>query len=832
MRTPVLALVLPALLLASTAAAQTLSLDRRVGDGLPLPSAPVSGADSPLAGATNPAAVGFGRFGLDLLHLEGDPATSSGDGLFVGGALAPGVGLGLSGEWQRPGGGLDGPREFRSSFVLALGGANGSLGLAARRVTAAHDAALDGAVTYDAGVLLRPASWGSIGFSASALNAPELGDGRTIPRRYRAGVGARPAGELLTLSAELDWRGGEGVGPSGPAEGALGYEARLLLFDGLALTGSYAHGLASDEQAFGVGLSAETDVLAIGGAVGGPSDAPGLWLQGSLWAPDGVGLDLSPTRRVAVVELSQALGVGGGTPLFAGETRNAVLDLVTGLDALATDPRYDATVLLVDDADGLSFAVAEELRDAIRAHRARGGRIYALLFGGGDAAYVVAAACDELWASRGAALMVNGISARTLFYADTLAKIGVSFEAVRVGPHKTAPDALTRAFVSEEQKALVDRLVAVGYRHVVESLAADRRRTPDEIKRALDAGITSATRAKELGLVDRVVFPDELEGLLEERLGGKVELERMLPRARPYLGWGAAPAIAIIPVEGMILMGRSGRDPLGFARTTGAESVIAALEAAAKDDNVKAIVLRIDSGGGDAHASDLMWRAAKKAAEKKPIIASMGGAAASGGYYVAAGAEKIFAAPSTITGSIGVFAMKPAINGLTGMLGVGQHKAEAGAAPRIVDLFEPWTEAERAGVQRYVDEAYTDFVGVVAEARGKKPEEIEAIARGRVWAGEEAKANGLVDDLGGLAAALAFARERAGIEGDEPVDYPVLAPAQGLLSFSASSGLSYAPPSPIPATLARALSEAIPAPLRAERPAAVWALAESEVRWE
>ncbi len=832
MRTPLLAFALPALLLASTASAQTLSLDRRVGDGLPLPSAPVSGADTPLAGATNPAAAGFGRFGLDLLHLEGDPLTSSGDGLFLGGSLAPGVGLGVSGEWQRPGGDLDGPGQFRSSFVLAVGGAKGSLGLAARRLTAERDAALDGAVTYDAGLLLRPTSWGSLGFSASALNAPALGDGRTIPRRYRAGLGARPAGELLTLTAELDWRGGEGAGPSGPAEGALGYEARLRLFDGLALSGSYAHGLGSDEVAFGLGLAAETDMLALGGTVGGAKDTPGLWLQGSLWAPDGVGLDLSPTRRVAVVELSEALGVGGGTPLFAGEARNAVLDLVTGLDALATDPRYDATVLLVDDADGLSFAVAEEVRDAVRAHRAHGRRIYALLFGGGDAAYVVAAACDEIWASRGAALMVNGISARTLFYADTLAKIGVSFEAVRVGPHKTAPDAMTRAFVSDEQKALVDRLVAVGYRHVVESLAADRRRTPAEIQRALDAGITSSARAKELGLVDKVVFPDELEGLLAERLGGKVELERMLPRAKPYLGWGAAPAIAIIPVEGMILMGRSGRDPLGFARTTGAESVIAALEAAAKDDDVKAIVLRIDSGGGDAHASDLMWRAAKKAAEKKPVIASMGGAAASGGYYVAAGAEKIFAAPSTITGSIGVFAMKPAIGGLTSLLGVGQYKAEAGAAPRVFDLFEPWTELERAGVQRYVDEAYADFVGVVAEARGKSKEEIEPLARGRVWVGEEAKERGLVDDLGGLAAALAFARERAGLDPDEPVDFPVLAPAHGLLSISASSGLSYEPPSPLPASLARALSDAIPPALRVERPATVWALSELEVRWE
>jgi protease-4 len=227
------------------------------------------------------------------------------------------------------------------------------------------------------------------------------------------------------------------------------------------------------------------------------------------------------------------------------------------------------------------------------------------------------------------------------------------------------------------------------------------------------------------------------------------------------------PAIAIIPVLGNITGGRNTPSPFGGDFIAGAQSFIEALNGAVEDPMVKAIVLRVDSGGGDGLASDLMYRAVLKAKKRKPVIASMGDTAASGGYYVAMGAEEIFASPTTLTGSIGVFFMKPAVKQLAEDWGINQVSLSRGKLAGITDLYEPWTDEQRVVAQKWVDDFYDSFITEVASSRKLAKDAVNEVAQGRVWSGETAKEKGLVDHLGGIMDAVAAPKVRGGLSGDD-----------------------------------------------------------------
>ena len=271
---------------------------------------------------------------------------------------------------------------------------------------------------------------------------------------------------------------------------------------------------------------------------------------------------------------------------------------------------------------------------------------------------------------------------------------------------------------------------------------------------------------------------EELKRLVPERsFGGDYQLFE-----RQKQSWGSPRKVAVIPVVGTIASGKSREDPLGFAEVAGAETVVRAIRSAQEDPDVAAIVLRVDSGGGDGLASDLMYRAVLEAKKKKPVIASMGDVAASGGYYAAMGAQRIFANPTTITGSIGVFMMKPAVAGLGEKLGVYTETLKRGELSNLMSTWTPWNDQERAAAQKWVDSFYDDFIGGVATSRHLPKERVDQIARGRVWAGATAKELGLVDELGTLQDAVDYARRQAGIPDAEPYELDIEGRASGLLS--------------------------------------------------
>jgi protease-4 len=335
---------------------------------------------------------------------------------------------------------------------------------------------------------------------------------------------------------------------------------------------------------------------------------------------------------------------------------------------------------------------------------------------------------------------------------------------VRAGAYKSATEPLVRTGPSPEARQVRDAVLDDVYGRFVADVAKARHLEPDRVRALVDQGVFTSDEARGGGLLDATVWPDELvewAGQVSGKRLGEPSSYRPEP-VRLAERWGRPPVIELIRLAGLIVGGRGG-DLTGDDPAAGASAVAAALHRAADDPQVKAIVLRIESPGGDAYASDLVWREVVRARRKgKPVVASMGDLAASGGYLVAAAADEIVAEPSTITGSIGVFAAKPDLGGLLERLSVQRDAAARGDKAQLLSLLRPWSEGERAAVQRQIDAFYGLFLDHVAEGRKLSRAEVEAVAGGRVWTGQQALERRLVDRLGTLADAVAAARGRAG----------------------------------------------------------------------
>jgi protease-4 len=335
--------------------------------------------------------------------------------------------------------------------------------------------------------------------------------------------------------------------------------------------------------------------------------------------------------------------------------------------------------------------------------------------------------------------------------------------------------------MSPEQREAIEAYLATDVKVFKAALQQGRKLSTEQVDAIWQEALIPAQRAKQLGLVDEIIDPQKVDEHLDKVLPDMTYDERYNPRGLRNARWGTRKRIAIIPVLGNISGGKSREGPLGSGVIAGAETVVKALDQAKRDPRVAAIVIRVDSSGGDGLASDLMYRAVLDAKESKPVVASMGDVAASGGYYAAMGANEIFASPTTITGSIGVFILKPALQGLAEKLGARQEVLKTAPFADLMDEYTPWTPEAQALAQRWVDAFYDDFITEVGKSRRLGKAQVDAVARGRVWSGEDAKARGLVDRLGGIADAIAAAKQRAGVEGEE-LELVVYGEAHGLFA--------------------------------------------------
>jgi len=450
--------------------------------------------------------------------------------------------------------------------------------------------------------------------------------------------------------------------------------------------------------------------------------------------------------------------------------------LLTQIRKAKVDPRIGAVMLEIN-FPGIGWGKADELRDAIKDLKSSGKPVYAYMEIGMNKEYYIATAADKIFLPPSGDIYINGLAAEAMFYKGSLDKLGVEVDAIQIGPkYKSAPDQYTKTAMGDGQREVINSLLDEFFGRFTNAIAESRKKSVEDVKALVDGAPYNAKNAKELGLIDDAFYRVQVDSELKAKLGYNESDKLRTVRGGEYreipsdtLGLNNGEKVAVIYASGAITSGRSSSGPLS-GESVGSDTVVAAVNDAANDRTVKAIVLRVDSGGGSALASDLMWYALENAKAKKPVVVSMGDVAASGGYYIACNANKIVAEPSAITGSIGIFVFKPNIKGFYDWIGVSNEYTMRGKNAGIFRATEKWTPEERAKMESQISSVYYDsFIPKVAAGRKKTTEESNTLGQGRVWTGTQAKANGLIDEFGGLEKAISIAKELANLPADKDV---------------------------------------------------------------
>jgi protease-4 len=461
--------------------------------------------------------------------------------------------------------------------------------------------------------------------------------------------------------------------------------------------------------------------------------------------------------------------------IFGMESPQSFSSLMTQLRKAKVDSRIGA-VLLNINFPNVGWGKADELRGAIADVRASGKPVYAYMEIGMNKEYYIASAAEKVFLAPAGDIYINGFAAEVTFFRGSLDKLGVEPEVIKIGAYKNAPDQFSRKEMSKEHEEVMNAIIDEYYNRFVNGIAEARKKSPEDVKAMIDNAPYHAPEAKQLGLIDEAAYRDQVYDELKNRLGYKEGDKIRTVSGASYkeissdsLGLNNGERVAVVYASGAINVGRSSRSAFG-GESLGSDTLVKAINDAAEDNSIKAIVLRVDSPGGSALASDLMWHAIENAKAKKPVVVSMADVAASGGYYIACNADKIVAEPSTLTGSIGVFMGKPVMKGFYDWVGISNQYVMRGKNAGIFRESEKWTPEERAKMEDQTNKIYwDDFVPKVAKGRGKTNEDVNAIAQGRVWTGAQAKERGLVDEIGGLEKSIEIAKQLAKLPADKDV---------------------------------------------------------------
>ena len=442
--------------------------------------------------------------------------------------------------------------------------------------------------------------------------------------------------------------------------------------------------------------------------------------------------------------------------------RHTLTDLTLALREAADDDDVHGLILHIDGLDW-GWARIAEFRDAVAIFRRSGKPVLATMTGGGEPEYLLASAADKISMPAVAHLQLDGLTASAMFLRGAYDKLGIRPNFAHVGQFKSAVEQYTRETMSEPARAALDTLLGDQYGQLVDSLASSRGLSAEAMRLLIDEGPFLTSQAYELGLVDTLLDESAAESLLLHREGRGYTTYSLQHYADDLSGPAVGDHIALVVASGAIVPGKSRETPFQGSEL-GSETVIAALREARSRSSVKAVVLRVDSPGGSADASDDIWQEVRRVRAVKPVVVSMSDYAASGGYYIACGADVIVAQPATLTGSIGVFGGKLNVLGLYRKLGLNIETVSRGRHAQMLSPFRDFTPEEAERYQVQLDDFYRVFLGRVAEGRGMTPAAVDSIAQGRVWSGAMAKRLGLVDELGGLDRAVEIARTRAKLD--------------------------------------------------------------------
>ena len=497
----------------------------------------------------------------------------------------------------------------------------------------------------------------------------------------------------------------------------------------------------------------------------------------------------------------------------------SLYELRRQLARIAADPQAMGVLLRINGL-AAGWATLQSLRDEIGHFRTCGKRVVAYVLTPDMAGYYAACAADEIILPPATFLNIVGLRAEVQFLKDALAKVGLAAEVEAVSPYKSAGEQFVRSDISPENREQLERLLDARFAEILRAIGDGRGKSADEVRDLIDRAPLSARAARDSGLVDALRYEDELDEHL--KIGERAPTILDWDKARRALRLTPArhyrKLVGVVAVEGVIATGNSRSLPIPLpligGQQAGADSVGQALRQAERNRKVAAVILYVNSPGGDAFASDLMWREVLRVRRKKPVVVAMGDAAASGGYYIAAPASAIVAQPGSLTGSIGVILLRPIAAGLFERAGINTVVLSRGAHSGVLSIIEPPTESERLALRDLIFTSYAEFKQRVCEGRALTEGKLEPIAGGRIWLGQEAQQLGLVDQLGGLPEALLRAQELAGLAQDRNAALLLLRGGRGRF-----------PPQPFPIDKPVDLARELDAALRPR----IWALLPFEI---
>ena len=759
--------------------------------GVLLPSPSITESQDALSLSVNPANIGFmeswnfayvGAWVLDQHRLAGQ-----GHGFFFGMPVGP-VGWGVAVEplappvdiveWQGLG--------HRTRFSLGLSfNLKRIIGIgAAYRTYWFED--IGNVHTIDLGLTIHPANHLALSFVFQDVTSPEFkyrywDDDENSwsdvhyhrsPRVFKVGMTLRPLGtDRLALGAELKYMNGEADDQLYPSDSSFSRTDIMAFLSGRPINGLslrlrfLAESLRDSRRdtAFVLDGSIGIDLPNFGvgaGMIGQLSPKSEKGYQGTSWyasihGEQAPSLSLPiPLRsaHVVVIDQDSALSSYG----FAAQ--------IAVLERLENDRDVDM-VLFRPDSGTLNLAQAEEMRHQIDRLQDAGKRVACYLTSVNGPVYLSCAGADDVWINPAGTLQFAGVSTQLMYLGDLLDNLGIKADMVRIGEYKSYPETLTDNTPSEPTKEQTEQYLDNVYAEILSILKRDRGfNTTTVVEKIIDKGPFTAREALAQRLVDDLVPSDKLETKINEILGRQVYFDMdyadSIQRRTYYMD---APAIAVVHIDGDIVDGESVEIPILDIKMSGAKTLTETLRAIRGDSRIRAVVLRIDSPGGSASASDIIWREVMALREEKTVIASLGSVAASGGYYIASAADEIFTDEMTLTGSIGIFAGKADLSRIAQGLGINIVTFKRGKHADANSWLRPYTDEEREQLQRHMYEFYNLFLNRVATGRenGLTTKIIDHIGRGRIWSGGDAKYHLLADHIGGYADALNRAREIA-----------------------------------------------------------------------
>ena len=502
-----------------------------------------------------------------------------------------------------------------------------------------------------------------------------------------------------------------------------------------------------------------------------------------LFRGDGV-----PRNAVLDLDLRQTMDDKSSSSLLdLGEGKLGIMDVVMGLDRAARDARIKGVVLRIGSGD-LALAKAEELRDALKRFKESKKFVIAhsqSFYSGGLGDYTLASAADQIWMQPTSTFFSSGEGSTTMFFKGLFDKINATPQFIQRYEYKNAANVFTETGFTPAHREATERVLNSWYDSALQEVAGDRKLDRAQLSAILDTSPMMVDAAKQKGLITNIGYEDEASDAAKKLAGNGAEtmrFDRYLQAIRGNADAAGGPTIALVHAAGDIVEG-SDDNAIGNATTQIAGDTFSdAIREAAADTNVKAILLRVDSPGGSAIASDQILHALQKAhAAGKPIVVSMGSVAASGGYFISMAADKIVAEPGTLTGSIGVIFGKVAVGKSLELVGVEGRELGVGKNALFLSGMTPWDPDQLTSANAQADAVYADFTQKVAAGRKLPLERVQAVARGRVWTGADAKERGLVDELGGFWTAVADVKKLAGIADGERVAFKDFPAPHGLV---------------------------------------------------